>query len=144
MHTNVRKFDKDASVFRDWRIDTPEDSLNCIEHDILHWHCSKFIKNPEQLKELTNMVRKYAKELKTTYIMLASRSDFPQVSMLDFSTWARESLIIDNKGATSSYLDIWFINANYDSPDVPGRDAGQLMRYKFIELLVRIAQGKYD
>ena len=45
------------------------------------------------------MIRKYAKELKNYYIMVASRSKFPQVSELDFSLWAKESKIIDSKEA---------------------------------------------
>ena len=48
------------------------------------------------------MIRKYAKELKNYYIMVASRSKFPQVSELDFSLWAKESKIIDSKEAQTA------------------------------------------
>ena len=51
-HKTVRKFNKDTSVFKDWMIDTRDDALNCIEHDLLLWHCNKFVKNPDQMEAL--------------------------------------------------------------------------------------------
>ena len=144
-HINVRSFNKDNSVFREWKQDTPDDALACIEHDLEHWYIKKLIKKDEQLDELCDMIRKYAKELKNLYIMVASRSKYPQVSELDFSQWAKESHVIDSK-ETQTAVDLAFTAVTRQQEgekEIPGRDAQSLMRYKFLELLVRVSDGKY-
>jgi len=107
------------------------------------WHVEKFIKDDATRTALMNKVRDYAPELKDLYIALACRSDFPQVSMLDFTIWAKQTQCVDNKNATAQYMDIFFIAANHNSVEVQGFDPSYLMRYKFIEILVRVAQAKY-
>ena len=45
----VRTFDKNKSVFKDWRSDIDETGINCINHDLELWHGDKFIKDETDL-----------------------------------------------------------------------------------------------
>ena len=63
----VRTFDKLDSVFSDWKEDQENTALDAINLDVKLWHCDKFVKEPEELEELCNVVRKYAKELKAIF-----------------------------------------------------------------------------
>ena len=63
----VRTFDKLDSVFSDWKEDQENTALDAINLDVKLWHCDKFVKEPEELEELCNVVRTYAKELKAIF-----------------------------------------------------------------------------
>lgn len=41
-------------------------------------------------------------------------------------------------------MDIFFTAAIHNPVEVHGRDPSKLMRYSFIEILVRVAQSKYE
>lgn len=64
----IRTFDKDKSVFADWRLDNEWTGPNCMEHDLKIWAGKNFIKSEEDLFETENVLRKYAKEIKNIYI----------------------------------------------------------------------------
>ena len=64
----VRMFEKSKSVFKDWNEDTDQTALSCIEHDLEHWNANKFIKDEEELAATCDVFRKYAKEIKNTFI----------------------------------------------------------------------------
>jgi len=44
-----RKFKKDASVFRDWKEDTPISLGRALECDLKAWKASRFIKDYEEV-----------------------------------------------------------------------------------------------
>ena len=56
----VRSFNKLDSVFGDWKADTEETANTAIENDLKLWHCDKFIKDPDELEDLANVIRKYS------------------------------------------------------------------------------------
>ena len=64
----VRTFDKLASVFSDWKEDDEKTAIDAINNDLKLWHCDKFVKDPDELEDLNNVVRKYAKELKAIFL----------------------------------------------------------------------------
>ncbi len=64
----VRNFDKDASVFAEWKADDEFTGLNCIENDLKLWHADKFIKDEEDREATADVMRKYATEIKNIFI----------------------------------------------------------------------------
>ena len=75
----TRVFEKEASVFKEWRTDAADTAANCIEHDLQLWHAEKFIKDEEDLAATCDVMRKHAQRIKDIFIQLASRSNFPQI-----------------------------------------------------------------
>ena len=93
---NVRTFDKANSVFCDWIEDEKGvTSEQAVDKDLLLWHCDKFVKDPEELEDLCNVVRKYAEPLKNIFIQVASRSAFPQIGWQDFTVFSNKTQIPD-------------------------------------------------
>lgn len=139
-----RQFTKPTSEYRDWREDSEGDAVKCIEHDIERWNCDRFVKDPDQLKLLEVEVKKHAEAIKNIFIQEASKSAFPQIGLLDFSHFAQQTKMID-QNLFSGVIDTYFIAATLNSvaADIPGLDGKLLMRHNFLELLVRVAKGKY-
>ena len=93
-----RTFNKDKSVFADWKSDTDETGINCINHDLELWHGDKFIKDEEDLEATANVMRKYAREIKNIYIQAASHGSFPQIGWIDFTAFSAKCRLADEKG----------------------------------------------
>ena len=62
------------------------------------WHADKFIKDEKDRENTADVMRKYAKELKNAYIMLACRSSFPQIGSNDFNAFAAKVGLPDERG----------------------------------------------
>ena len=142
----VRQFERRNSVFADWRDDGPDTARLCIEHDLELWHGDKFIKDEEDREATAAVMLKYAVEIKNLFIQIASRSSFPQIGWIDFSAFSNKVELPDARGQGAfgaSQVDTQFIAANNGTHPVPGMDPSILMRYKFVEILARIAQSKY-
>ena len=63
-----RNFEKALSEFRDWHADQPEDPTDCMQHDIDHWNCERFIKDDEERALLEEEVKAFAGPLKNIFI----------------------------------------------------------------------------
>ena len=64
----VRVFEKQNSVFKDWKPDQANTALECIEHDLALWHADKFIKDEEDLAATCDVMRKHAQRMKDIFI----------------------------------------------------------------------------
>jgi len=62
-----RTFHKDRSVFAEWRLDDDTTAKMCIDHDLQLWHADKFIKDEEDRENTGNVMRKYAKQIKSIF-----------------------------------------------------------------------------
>lgn len=53
----VRTFNKENSVFAEWKDDGPNTALNCMEHDLELVHTDKFIKDETDRAETHDVFR---------------------------------------------------------------------------------------
>ena len=137
------KFEKQYSVFRDWREDTPETYKRCLAHDLKYWKVNKFIKDPEELQRIIEVTRKHFPLLKSLFLQLVAKGgDPPDITQLDFLDFCSQSGMIDGK-LTSSTIDVYFTATNFEEEDQDGNDDRALIRFEFLEILVRIVRGKY-
>lgn len=74
---------------------------------------------------------------------MTAKSDFPATEFRDFMNFAHLSKIIDGKAVTEESVIVLFIAANYELEDQGDNPDQALIRFEFIELLVRIAIEKY-
>lgn len=144
MSKTERNFFKPTSEFRDWREDEPEDPIESIEHDMELWNAERFIKDEEERRILEAEIKLFAGPIKNVFIQLASKSAYPQVGLLDFSNFATTVGITDQT-FFSGIIDTYYTAAIFKSEatKIKGLDGKLLMRYNFLELLVRIAKGKF-
>lgn len=128
-----RKFDKSNSVFRDWREDTPERIKLCCDHDFLNWKLEKFIKVEEEQEKIRNIIKQHMGSLKAIHNYYASASNYPYCNESTYNEFLRK-LNITNENL---FKGIEFKSAQNKS--VPGAQDNHLMRFQFLEIIVRIS-----
>ena len=79
---NVKKerlFYHEHSVFKNWKLDTPASVSGCLEHDFKYWKGSRFCKDPDELKRVEDIIRKYFTQIKGAFHYLIANSSYPSV-----------------------------------------------------------------
>ena len=54
----IRRFDKEKSVFKNWTVDTALTLEEAARNDMKHWKVQNFCKDPEDLKNVENLIIK--------------------------------------------------------------------------------------
>lgn len=62
------KFDKEHSVFKDWKEDNKYTVDKCLKHDFYYWKCKKFIKDKNELSMIQNIFRENFSDLKEIFL----------------------------------------------------------------------------
>ena len=140
--TIERKFKKDASVFKEWKEDTPYILQKSAELDKREWKAPRFIKDPEEVEKCWEVIWKYFAKLKDIFITMASRSNFPSVTLLDFTTFCDICRIMD-KNVNLSTIDRLFIATNVEIIANDENPDKELCRFEFFEILLRLGNVKY-
>jgi len=110
-------FDKSNTVFKDWIAIKDSDLDKMIEHDTKFWNIPRFVKDPAVLKEVYNVLRKYLRKLFYIMITVASQSNFPAITWLDFSKFTELCQISDNKNIQQKDVDRFFLASLGGSKD---------------------------
>jgi len=77
-------FDRNFSVFSDWKEDTPEKLEQACRHDLQNWKGEKFIK-AGHLDQVAALVRKHMSALKQIHTYYAALSShYPYMGSLEF------------------------------------------------------------
>ena len=137
-----RKFVKESSVFAYWITDTPATIAKCFEYDMKFWKCKKFIKDKDDYNDLKKSVKRNYEFIKANHLALASTSTFPATSINDFTLFSTKAGFTD-KTFNNSRVDQLFIATNFEEEAQDENPDKALIRFEFIELLVRIAREKY-
>ena len=138
----LRRFNKNNSVFRNWREDTDDKLRKAFDIDIGNSKIQKFTKDPEIFDEVTDVLFKHTRQIKDIFTYGIGISSFPSISWLDFCDMCKNWKIVD-KNLTLGTIDRVFIVTNVEEveqEDNPDRD---LCRYEFYEILARLAREKY-
>lgn len=137
-----RKFKKENSVFRDWREDANWVIAKCCELDSKEWKASRFIKDPAEVDKCWKVIEKNFVKLKDMFITLACKSNFPTVTLMDFSIFSEICKFLDSHVVLAT-IDRLFIAANVEIIANDENPDKELCRFEFFEILLRIAQAKY-
>lgn len=74
--------------------------------------------------------------------VVATGSSYPALDLYTFSDWAREAKLMDNN-VTQTMIDLAFIATNYEEEEQQVNDDNSLLRYEFLEILLRLSKEKY-
>ena len=94
------------------------------------------------MKKLINHVKLNYALLKANFIWGASNSNFPTISIGEFTLMCKKFNFAD-KNVPQSTIDRFFIAVNVELENQDHNPDKELMRFEFIELLVRIANEKF-
>ena len=155
------EFQRWKTIFAPWPNEGEPMFRQCIEHDVKLWKVTRLIKDQDDYNGVVRTLTKHAKTLVHLFLFLASKSQFPAIGLLDLGAFCQDSRIVDAK-FISSTVDRQFIAATSANPNIVIDDRmakmrasasktellricpdGALLRYQFIEILVRIAGAKY-
>eukprot|EP00349_Pseudokeronopsis_sp_Brazil_P006027 CAMPEP_0202967230 /NCGR_PEP_ID=MMETSP1396-20130829/12024_1 /ASSEMBLY_ACC=CAM_ASM_000872 /TAXON_ID= /ORGANISM="Pseudokeronopsis sp., Strain Brazil" /LENGTH=291 /DNA_ID=CAMNT_0049692037 /DNA_START=293 /DNA_END=1165 /DNA_ORIENTATION=+ len=142
MKVTERVFKKDASVFKDWKEDTPFLLEKCMQHDKQCWKVPRFIKDPSEQDKVWDILVQNFKKLKDLFLTLSCRSIYPCISWMDFSNYCDQCRIPD-KNVPLATVDRLFIATNVELEAMDDNPDKALCRFEFLEILVRIANSKY-
>jgi hypothetical protein len=138
-----RRFKKETSVFKDWKEDNNYILQRSAELDKKEWKAPRFIKDFEEIDRCWDIIWQNFVRLKDIFITMASRSNFPSVSNLDFTTFCDQCKLIDGKTFNLSDIDRLFIATNVELVANDENPDKELCRFEFFEILLRIADFKY-
>ena len=99
----------------------------------------------EQILPVVECIKEKYVAIRTLFIKLAAKSNYPTITWNDFTEFCRENRIVD-KACKLSDIDRMFIatTANLATIEDKNKDISkELNRYEFIEILVRISIAKY-
>ena len=138
----LRTFNKNKSVFKNWKEDTPNFLKESFFTDISYSKVQKFTKEPEIYDEVWEVLLKHTSQIKEMFTYGIGISSYPSISWLDFCNMCKDWEIVD-KNLTMTTIDRVFIITNVEEveqEDNPDRD---LWRYEFYEIVARLAKEKY-
>ena len=67
----------------------------------------------------------------------------PDIKQLAFIDYCQNKANLCDEKITPSILDIYFASTNFEETEQEGNDDRALIRFEFLEILVRIVRGKY-
>lgn len=143
VNTAALKFQKQASVFRDWIEDEPIALQRAWNHDKHYWKVHKITDDPIEQDKTSEVIRKHFAELKEVFWQCACHyGNPPDIGKREFGLFCQTAKIYDNN-ITSGIVDTYFKAANFEEIDQDQNDDNSLCRFEFLEMCVRIAKGKY-
>lgn len=97
---------------------------------------------PDEKREIEEVLEKYFGFIKHIFLVLASDSEFPAISMVNLSKFIKTCNIID-KYTRSDRIDQLYLNAcgALDPKDAPNK---YMHRWSFLEFIFRLGIDKYN
>lgn len=139
-----RVFDKDNSVFKDWRLDRPKAIADGFVAEIELWKVPNFVKDEAEVELIIKHMAANSEFLKTLFVIRSSASYFPVIRWLSYAPMVSEWNLLDENFEMGA-VDRTFIavTKNMDKAlqgTLPEKD---MSRFQFYESLVRLANLKY-
>ena len=143
VEVKTRIFNKELSIFKNWKTDTEKDIEQCLLEDFQYWKVPNLCrKDTYDLQKCQEVVHKYYDKLKHVYISLISGSEYPYIGQINFGKFCTRCGIVD-KSCPMDVIDRAFIATNFEIEDMDDNPDGSLQRFEFIEILFRIADVKF-
>jgi len=113
------------------------------ELDKKEWKAPRFIRDVDEIDRCWDIIWQNFAKLKDIFINLASKSNFPSVTNLDFTTFCDNCKMIDAKTFNLADIDRLFIATNVEIVANDENPDKELCRFEFFEILLRIGDFKY-
>lgn len=133
------------SIFKDYKQDSERLIDDCLEFDWRHSRIQNFVKSSEEILTLKELIRKNYSLIKVTFKNLSAygASELFSIGSNIFTDFLNECKIFDSSYGLSDLgvnLNSTLIQKEKGQIYNPGNS---LVRYEFVEILVRVAVDKY-
>lgn len=137
------KFDMNKSIFRTFKNETDELLEKIFELDFKYTKIRKIFKNNEkECDSVKSLLWKNFARIKNVFLTAVLNSEYPVVSWNDFTVICNKCKIPD-KACNLSTIDRLYIATNVNQNVSGAQGDKDLVRYEFLEIIVRIANTKY-
>jgi hypothetical protein len=133
---------KKNSIFKFWMEDNTLKLEQAMNNDFSCWKVPKFIKDILELDKVMDLIKEHFGTLKTIHVYYAGKSNFPYIQMMEFNMFLNDFKLVE-KGQTSQFYDTNFVSAHSNVSGIEGTQELSMLRFQFMELIVRIAKTKY-
>ena len=138
-----RRFVKEASVFAPWKQDDFGVLKKCLDHDRRYWKvASKVVKDREDRQAVEAAVARHLPLLKALHLHMAASSGFPATTEPEWRKLQARCRFLD-ASVKQSAIDNHFYAVNFEGEAQDDNPDRALIRFEFVELLVRVAKEKY-
>jgi len=139
-----RVYDHANSVFKDWIPDDAKAVDQMLKHDFTYWKVPRFVKDANEQESCKFIIKQNIAQLMKVWHYLRCKSLFPGVGFLDFVAWVNSIKLVDEKCSMNT-IERTFIAANVELEKIEGNanNSDRLMRFQFLEVIVRLAKAKF-
>lgn len=110
--------------------------------DFKHWKLEKIVKVPSEQDSIKAVFSKHYKQLKEIYLQACCQYRPPNINYTDFLNFLSIANVTDSV-ITPGTIGVYFREVNFGAEEMEENDNRTLCRFEFMEILVRIAKGKY-
>lgn len=115
--SEVRKFNKANSVFRDFKEENEDFIRRQLENDGTYNKLNRFIKDPGELARTYDVLRKYYRPLRDQFFtQIAKEKSYPVIDWIDFTDYCKDVNVMD-ANLKMSDVDRIFIATNVEIED---------------------------
>ena len=133
------------SIFRDYKLDSPELLGKCFEYDWGKCKIPKLVKDSSELQRVKEAISKTYSVLKEIYKYYSSinpAGEIWSIGQMVFTDICNESKIVDNNFRLAD-IDFHLKGALFQEVRNSRSPPNSLVRFQFMEILFRIASDKY-
>lgn len=138
-------FDKAKSVFKNFKIDSPQLLEKMFENDFRLTKIAKLVKDKDQLAKVKAALLENYEYIKNTYLYLSFDSHYPCINQQDYIYWTQCCAFLDKAHVQQAELDTQVIASTFKT-DLSKRiecAKGEVLRFEFLEVVFRLAQLCY-
>lgn len=145
-----RTFDLSKSLFHSWKTDLQRHYRKCFLADMQYSKIYKFVKDPVDYQAVQDVLLENFALIFEQYVHGQSSSNYPTVSMLDFTNLCKDWKIVAKRDLSVTDIDRLFYAVNFEEVkgesgvDLEDNPDQELCRYEFFEILVRMAKLKFE
>ena len=63
-----KKFVKEASIFGEWHVETPQEAARALSHDFTYWKLDKVVQDPNGQDKIKELMREHFMQLRSIFI----------------------------------------------------------------------------
>jgi len=123
-----RTFNKNNSVFKEWKQDTAQRLDDCLEHDVALWKVPKFVKDKEELKKCTALIKKDFATFKMIYTYYATLAAYPYINAECMLRFVKDFKMMD-KNLTQELVVTAYTGSWTTPKKTPGTQPDHLLRF---------------
>lgn len=142
----IKPWSFEDSVFREYKREDDELLEKCFIFDFTNSKISKIIKEPKDLQTVKDMLWKVYRQIKDIYKYYSAigvSGDIFSMPVNAFTDFLNQGNVIDNRNLKLADTDLLFITTNAVTTKQPFNPDRALVRFQFMEIIVRLAMDKY-